>query len=120
MNDSRTTITVYISDAFAMGGCDPAGFDVEATCGRLAGLCRSALAAAYPDAVVISDAWTEYALSATGTPRWRVTIPREGMLNTDDQRRIHQEAEEEMEADVQRICLDTWGLADHWVLERGS
>ena len=109
-----TTITVYVTDEDAMGGCDPQGINVEATQDRLAHMCQSALAAAYPDAVVSVSAtgsatsWlTEAPLSATGTPHYQVTIPCEDMPDI--------QAEEEMEANVQRFCEEIWGRMDHWV-----
>jgi hypothetical protein len=117
-----STITVCITAEDAMGGCDPQGINVEATQDRLAHICQSALAAAYPDAVVSVSAtgsatswWTAATLSATGTPRYQVTIPWEDMPSTGDRVWLHIQAEEAMEANVQRICEDIWGWMDHWV-----
>ena len=97
-----TEIQIYITGEYALGGCDPEGIDVEATRDKFVQMYQSALAAAYPDAVVVVEPWTEYALSATRTPRYRVVLDEPGR-------------EEEMEADVQRICEDTWERQEHWV-----
>ena len=114
-----TTITVYITDEDAMGGYDdaPEGADVEATKSRLADLCQSGLAAAYPDAVVVCSTRTEYALNALGIPHVSIDIPWEDMPGTDsvDDSIRRWKAEDAMEAEVQHICEVIWEGQNHWV-----